>query len=356
MGLRKNTKRATVRVVTGTEPIDTRLAFLKLKHHYRILLKPDHSLVKTIFNKIGEQKARPGFSSECRDLCENFGIPYSRVVPELVGGQQQPLADFGDELKEELYYISFQRDLQKVKNSGQASTLASLFPPDTSYFSYRPLDLITRVLVGQNRTVRTLFLQNLCGTSFLANRYRNSCHFCGQNESTIDHYIFDCPNIAEKRASFLLKVENHVSKTDPLLKKIWDESIENENRRNLCAILFGGNFAVQGNGETLLFRKSRYTIKSHHSDKTVLLTAAFMEELQQTLESAGAEPRSGTSERGAGADARRTSERGAGAEILAATPHRNTHPRRTANPPGAPACPGPRALPGPPARPGTSRR
>ena len=85
----------------------------------------------------------------------------------------------GDELKQELYHTSFQRDLARVKDPRQAAILASLFPPNSSYFSYKPLDLMTRVLNGHDRKVRTSFLQNLCGTSNLASNFKKNCHFCG---------------------------------------------------------------------------------------------------------------------------------------------------------------------------------
>ena len=107
--------------------------------------KPKNSLVRSIFDKIRQQESRPGFLSECESLCGDFGIPISRVAPA-DRGDPQPLSEFGDELKQELYHTSFQRDLARVKDSRQAAILASLFPPNSSYFSYKPLDLMTRVL------------------------------------------------------------------------------------------------------------------------------------------------------------------------------------------------------------------
>ena len=142
-GLRFNTKTESVRVVSGIEPIQTRFAYLKLKHLYRILQKPKQSLVSEIFHEIRMQNHRPGFLAECKDICDSFGISFQRVAPSVV---EESLKDFGDRLKAELYHHSFQIDLQRIRDSNQASILASLFPPEASYFSYRPLDLIERVL------------------------------------------------------------------------------------------------------------------------------------------------------------------------------------------------------------------
>ncbi len=200
--------------------------------------------------------------AECESLCGEFGIPISRVAPAC--GDPLPLSEFGDELKQELYRTSFQRDLARVRDSRQASILATLFPPNASYFSYKPLDLMIRVLNGHDRKVRISFLQNLCGTSYLASHFRKNCHFCGSKFEDLAHYILDCPLILEEREKFIDNISAYLSKTDPKLSQFWSRNFEGKNRYNICSILFGGNFVASADGELKLFRKSRP--KPHHTD------------------------------------------------------------------------------------------
>ena len=170
-----------------------------------------------------------------------------------------------------------------MKISNQAQILASLFPPNTSYCLYRPLDIITCVLNGKDRQVRTSFLQNLCGTSYLANRYRNSCHFCSSKISTLRHYLFDCQEIEAERKLFFKEISKHIAKTSSHLSSYWRESRAGENRRNICSILFGGNYVAENDNKFILFRKSHRS-SSHVTDRTVLMTAKFLAKLQDRLE------------------------------------------------------------------------
>ena len=140
--------------MSGIEPIDTRFGFLKLKHQYRILQKPENSLVKIVYREIEKQGERDGFLRECTELRARFNVP-------LPASLNICLSEYGNSLKEVMYRKSFQMDLKAVKRSGQANILASLFPPNHSFYNYRPLDLIIRVLDKKDRAVRTAFLQCL---------------------------------------------------------------------------------------------------------------------------------------------------------------------------------------------------
>ena len=162
---------------------------------------------------------------------------------------------------------------EAVRVSGQASILASLFPPNASYFSYKPLDIMTRVLDNQDRSVRSSFLQNLCGTSDLYTGYRKTCRFCEKNIQNLGHYFFDCPRVKEERESLLKKITSHIQNTNPPLLKIWEESNEMK-----IPILFGGNYVAQNGSRQLLFRKSRART-AHHLDRVTLLTARFLAHL-----------------------------------------------------------------------------
>ena len=283
-GLRHNTKTASVRVISGIEPIQTRFAYLKLKHLYRILQKPKQSPVSEIFRGIQAQSHRPGFLAECQNICDSFGINFQRAAPTVV---EESLKEFGARLKADLYHRSFQLDLKAIRNSNQASVLASLFPPDASYFSYRPLDLIERILHRENRAVRTGFLQNLCGSSFLANCIQKRCCFCKERIQNIAHYIFDCAKISKERNLFLESTTTYLNKTNQHLAALWADSMQNvtepTSRSTMCAVLFGGNFALNREGDWILFRKAKYQ-HSHQSDKTCIKTGEFLAMLQQSAE------------------------------------------------------------------------
>ena len=281
LGLRQNTKNETVRILSGIEPLEARFAFLKLKHLYRILQKPKNSLVRIIFNKISlSGEGRPGFLSECKELCKTFDIAFEWAAPN---NPNMHISEFAHSLKSELYRSAFRRDLERIRDSNQAKILASLFPPNTTYYSYMPLDIMTRILHGKDRQVRTAFLQNLCGTSFLANGYRNKCHFCSAKNSTLNHYVFECPEITEERNKFFSDITNYIAKINSHLSDLWRKSRTENNRYNICSILFGGNYALESDNDYILFRKS-HRLQSHTSDRTVLMTADFLAKLNLKVE------------------------------------------------------------------------
>ena len=234
LGLRENTKSENVRVIAGIEPMATRFAFLKLKHQMRLLQKPDWSLVKKVYLAIAKQEERPGFLQECTQIREQYSVP-------LPGDMKQSLCSYARELKTVMYRKSFQADLKAVKESGQATILASLFPPNHSYYNYRPLDLLVRVLDGKDRAVRTAFLQNLAGTSFLANRYRKKCAFCDSRDGTLEHVLFDCTATATARDVLMQYVGEHIENHNPHLHQMWKRAIGAADRGTICTILFGGN-------------------------------------------------------------------------------------------------------------------
>ena len=276
LGLRNNTKNESVRVVSGIEPIDTRFGFLKLKHQFRILQKPENSLVKIVYREIEKQDGRDGFLRECTELRARFQVP-------LPANFDQCLSEYGKSLKEVMYRKSFQTDLEAVKRSGQANILASLFPPNHSYYNYRPLDLIIRVLDKKDRAVRTAFLQNLVGTSYMANRYRKKCAFCESREGTLEHVLFDCTATATARDVLLQYVGDHIAKHNPHLHKMWERAIGAADRGTICTILFGGNYVVNDRGEHVLFRKTHYR-HYHHSDRPCLMMGEWLELAEQKLD------------------------------------------------------------------------
>jgi len=139
------------------------------------------------------------------------------------------------------------------------------------------------VLKRRDRSTRTAFLQNLCGTSFLAKGFNNVCHFCKKKFENLEHYIFDCPSIATERTHFLNEISQYMQKLNPNLETLWVKSRSEKNRKNICSILFGGNYVVQNDGVFVLFRKSHRS-KSHQTDHTVVMTAEFLGRLGERAE------------------------------------------------------------------------
>ena len=292
MGLRDNTKTASVRIVSGIPPIAVRFAFLKLKHLRRILMKPESTLVRVVLEKIRQQDSeRPGFLTECQRLCERHDLEYDSIINF---DEADSLHEFAIQLKSKLYMSGFQRDLAAIRTSNQASILASLFPPQSSYYSYRPLDILVRVLHSEDRAIRTTFLQNLVGTSKLANCINRTCKFCKATSENISHYFFDCRAIRAQRTKFVSETGKQLAEINPYVSTLWQTSLRNIQkdscRKTACAILFGGNFAVKAEGEWELFRKTHYKA-FHESDRTCIETATLvelerhMEQLNPTAES-----------------------------------------------------------------------
>ena len=271
LGLRENTKNESVRVISGIEPLEVRFGFLKLKHQFRILKKPNSSLVKTVYNAIEQHTERHGFLSECAALREKFGVP-------LPNNTEQSLREYGMELKAVMYNKSFQTDLAAVKASGQANILASLFPTKASYFNYRPLDLVVRVLDKQDRAVRTAFLQNLAGSSYLANRYRKKCAFCSSARGNLEHLIFDCEKLVNERLKLFVDIGTQIKKFNLKLFQVWEKAHADDDRSIINAVLFGGNFVARELRDIILFRKTHYK-HSHHSDGICIRMGKWLNEL-----------------------------------------------------------------------------
>ena len=73
------------------------------------------------------------------------------------------------------------------------------------------------------------------------------------------------------------------AKTKPQSGNPLGEKQVGKNRKNICSILFGGNYVVQNDGVFVLFRKSHRS-KSHQTDRTVVMTAEFLGRLGERAE------------------------------------------------------------------------
>ena len=212
------------------------------------------------------QPPRPGFLAECKALCERYDIPSSIVLPI---NPKLCLRDFAFYLKLWIYDIAFQTDVAGVKDSQQASTLAALFPPDTTYSKYCALDIMTRVLNGKDRELRTAFLHNLTGASVLTNHFVKRCRLCNFPNPNLAHYIFGCDQTDLEASQFLQEVKQYISRVNPHLATEFDKAITNSDRETIQKIVFGANYALDGE----LFRKEKS--HSHCTVRICVLTAKF---------------------------------------------------------------------------------
>ena len=87
-----------------------------------------------------------------------------------------------------------------------------------------------------------------------------------------------------ERTHFLNEISEYIQNLNPNLRTLWTKSINENNRQNICSILFGGNYVLQNDGAYILFRKSHRS-ESHQTDRTVVMTAKFLAALGERLES-----------------------------------------------------------------------
>ena len=219
------------------------------------------------------------------NLCTEFDIDEDYIFKF---DPDSNIEDFGNELKSKLYKKCFQDDLKAILISNQASILARLFPPKASYYSYRALDLVERVLHREERAVRSSFFRNLCGSSHLSNCIHSRCRFCKKRIRNIGHYIFECEELEVLRNKFLRSIGKQLAISNPTLFELWQNCRatiqDGAKRQTACAILFGGNFAINSDGEWSLFRKSHYKAY-HHSDRIPILTGRFLMKLDDMVQS-----------------------------------------------------------------------
>ena len=281
LGLAQNTKNESVRILCGREPIAARFAFLKLKHLYRIRLRPKTSLVRKILED-SITRSRPGFVSECKVLCKQFDIPNSIVIP---ASPKLSLGEFGSRLKKRLLGTAFARDLQALKHSSQAKVLASLYNPNSTYLKYTPLDIAVRILNGRERKLRTSFLNNLAGASHLTNHYIRQCTLCKKANPTLDHYFFDCEQLKPMQNTYFESLSKYLHKVNPFLETAFKTAKAAGDQGALTKIMFGANFALNGTHPDL-FRVQK-PFHSHSTDRICIITAEYLRSVSTLISEKG---------------------------------------------------------------------
>ena len=128
---------------------------------------------------------------------------------------------------------------------------------------------MTRVLNGKDRELRTAFLHNLTGASVLTNHFVKRCRLCNFPNPNLAHYIFCCDQTDLEASQFLKEVKQYISRVNPHLATEFDKAITNSDRETIQKIVFGANYALDGE----LFRKEKS--HSHCTDRICVLTAKF---------------------------------------------------------------------------------
>ena len=164
-----------------------------------------------------------------------------------------------------------------LNSSTQAKLFHSLFPKDTSYFKYKPLDIATRILNGRkNRVARTAFLQLLAGSSPLITSagFHVRCKFCNKPKINSEHLFFECPKLKKCQQNLIAAIEKqfiHHGKIKLLLH--FRELLSSKNFSAALAILFGSNHLTPSNQLTRKFRQQ----KNHPSDFIIISTLDFID-------------------------------------------------------------------------------
>ena len=161
LGFTSTTKHQTVRLICGAEPIQARLDFLKMAHFLRILGHQEGRITSKILRD-SLVRTRSGFAREAIEIAKKY-----ELIPTPVEGfslTSSALPSVSD-IKKKIYKHHFDQDMLALNSSTQAKLFYSLFPKDTSYFKYKPLDIATSIISSRkNRAARSTFLQLLAGS------------------------------------------------------------------------------------------------------------------------------------------------------------------------------------------------
>ena len=145
------------------EPIQARLDYLKMAHFLRILRNREDRITKKILCD-SLVHPRSGFAREALVIAskyELFPIPSHRS--DLTSSARPSVTEL--DIKKKIYKFWFDSDMQALSSSKQAKLYYSLFPKDTSYFQYKPLDIATKIVgTRKNRKARSTFFQLLVGS------------------------------------------------------------------------------------------------------------------------------------------------------------------------------------------------
>ena len=134
LGLMKTTKNESVRIIAGVPPVSARLEYLRAKSFCKLLGKPDNFLARrAVFSGC----PRAGLFGEMRKLFE-------RMEMDFPPSQSSDFGRLVGALRRRIFSEAFASDMAALKCSArQARIFRILFPANTSYYRYLPLDICT---------------------------------------------------------------------------------------------------------------------------------------------------------------------------------------------------------------------
>ena len=150
LGLPPNTKRETLRILTGCPPIGARLDFLKMNYFLKLISLDDDHLAAHLLQRTLKSKKMYGYLAEVISIANTYNIPHPISNP--------PLSLQASDLKRIIFMTAFKRDIDNLRDSKQATLLRNLFPPESYHKSY-PHEIFTRLLMNTARADRIPFLQ-----------------------------------------------------------------------------------------------------------------------------------------------------------------------------------------------------
>ena len=256
------------------EPVAARLDYLKITHFLRLLHGPEDRITAKILRDSLKNK-RAGFVAEALAIAEKYGL---FPIPHNLSTLREDAQLLVINPKKIIYKWHFDKDMAALKSSTQAKLFSALFPSNTSYFEYKPLDIMTRIVgTRSSRAARTLFLQLLAGSCPLITSvgFPNvACHFCNQPNCTTTHLFFECPKFGAARAQFFSDIQKILFDHNQMhLYRHLKNCLENNLFPKALPILLGCNHI---NPQNQLSRKFRNK-KNHPSDFIPIQTLKFIE-------------------------------------------------------------------------------
>ena len=218
LGLLPNVKPATVRLLAGVEPLESRFNQLKLSYFHKLRTCSKKRLLSKIFRARFSDfdksffcdkpytpphvSTKNGFISNCHSLFFKY-----KIAHEFNFISTQPKTRFKSYLRKTILEHHHSVDQSSLLSSSQASIFNLATIGVLKARPYRGTYLGSQLLNGIDRTARNVLLRALSGENFLA-EYRcslfkrnpgESCPFCNHTSRDIHHYFHNCNHFCNHR-------------------------------------------------------------------------------------------------------------------------------------------------------------
>ena len=229
LGLRRNVKCETVRLLSGVEPICARFDLYKLKYFHKLricdsatilhqILK-EHIEVTSLVNcfQLQNKKLSEDFSASAEgfggEMCNLF-IKY-KLKHEFQISTEQSYNEFGNFIKKRVLESALKDDLEAFKGVVSQSFVfkKAALPLLQNSKPYSGVFLNSLLFCDKDREVRTLVLRCLSGSHFASEEFcvefklQNQkarkkctcCPFCSSSNRSLSHFINYCPKFMPSR-------------------------------------------------------------------------------------------------------------------------------------------------------------